>query len=61
MKKKSSQVWKLIFQVFWGKKVLEDEVRDAASSSQENYSLCEKLEICPTAEVDNHSEGDEKD
>ncbi|EFX73968.1 hypothetical protein DAPPUDRAFT_324675 [Daphnia pulex] len=43
------------------KKVLEDEVRDAASSSQENYSLCEKLEICPAAEVDNHSEDDEKD
>ena len=43
------------------KKVLEDEVRDAASSSQENYSLCEKLEICPAAEVDNQLEDDEKD
>jgi hypothetical protein len=52
---------KIDFSGLLRKKVLEDEVRDAASSSQENYSLCEKLEICPTAEVGNHSEGDEKD
>jgi hypothetical protein len=52
---------KIDFSGLLRKKVLEDEVRDAASSSQENYSLCEKLEICPAAEVDNQLEDDEKD